>query len=130
MQFGTYQNIRGHLHFLKDSYRGGYSYSNPTESTLAAVEIFETEILTDGTLNKVSAGNFRSYLIPHDGESAASFSSRNKSACYINLVQPVVSAYVDSVLSKKVQRVLENSKNIYQVILIFKDLHMKNSLNI
>lgn len=104
MQFGTYQNIRGHLHFLKDSYRGGYHYSNPAQSTLASVEIFETDILDDGTLNKISRGTYRSYLTPYDGESASSFGSRAKSACYINLVQPVVSAYVDSVLAKKVQR--------------------------
>ena len=111
MQIGTYQNIRGHLLFLKDSYRGGYNYTNPAESTLASVNLYVNNISEDGTLSRVSAGNFRSYLIPHEGESVSSFSSRIKIASYINLVQPVVSAYVDSVMTKKIERTFGKLEN-------------------
>lgn len=104
MQVATYDNIRAYLTFLRDSYRGGYHYSNPAQSVLSSVSVSEYAVDKDGNPIPISTSAFSSYLIPHDGESAASFSSRNRMASYINLVKPVVSAYVDAVSSKPPMR--------------------------
>lgn len=100
MQQGSYGNIRGHLTFLRDSYRGGYFYTNPAQSILNSVSISDTAVDKDGFVIPISTTNFSSYLTPYDGESASSFSNRTKTAAYINLVRPVVSAYVDAATSK------------------------------
>lgn len=104
MQSSNYQDVKGHLHFLQDSFKGGLAYSNPAYSSLANVSIISSVSDADGNISSVSPTSFRSYLIPHDGESASSFAARNSHASYINLVQPVVSAYVDSATSGKDKR--------------------------
>lgn len=101
MQVGSYQNIKGRLHFLKDSYRGGYNYANPSQSTLSDVSISDYAIDQKEQLYVAKTTSFRSYLTPHEGESSESFRARARSAYYINLVQPVVSAYVDAATAKE-----------------------------
>lgn len=91
----TYSEIREHLQFLQDSYKGGYSYKYPSPLVLGTQSTVQY-ITVENRIIKQPGNSYRTYLIPHEGESDAAFSSRLASATYLNLCEPVVSAYVDS----------------------------------
>lgn len=91
----TYDQIREHLQFLQDSYKGGYSYKYPSALILAKQTTTQF-VAAEGKVIQVNGNTYNTYLIPHEGESDEKFSNRLKTATYLNLCEPIVSAYVDS----------------------------------
>jgi hypothetical protein len=95
-QITTYDSLREYLLFLNDSYVGEPKYSNPSPSVLTNATVVSRYIDKNGNIVEAGGKSFRTYLIPHDGESTTDFQARINSAGYINLCKPIVSAYVDS----------------------------------
>lgn len=75
-------------YFLQDSFLGGESYRYPEYSvqTVSKTTFVEEKPVTSTITQK-------SYLIPHRQESVEAYRQRLDCAVYINLVEPIVSAY-------------------------------------
>lgn len=92
-----YDASRERIKFLQDSYYGGDCYKNPSTLILSHQTLTYQELIqSSGTLITKQGRSYNSYLIPHECESAESYSARLAIANYINLCEPVVSAYVDA----------------------------------
>lgn len=106
----TYDKHRDWLTYLFDAYWGGHRWRSPSSPTLGTARIIalrEVSITGDdgkptGTtdLRPTVIGERRTYLVQHDGESAESFDRRIQLAAYVNMVQPVVDTYADSVTAR------------------------------
>lgn len=97
----VYDANRGRQCFLADSYWGGEHYRNPSSPTLgnAALYRYTQSTAEDGRQVVVSTldRTFRSYLVPHPGERSEQFQARINLGVYVNIVQPIVDAYVDAI---------------------------------
>lgn len=97
----VYDINRGRQAFLADSFWGGEHYRTPSSPTLgnAALYRYTTSVGDDGRQVVVPTleRTFRSYLVPHPGESAEAFQARMNLGVYVNVVQPIVDAYVDAI---------------------------------
>lgn len=89
MKTVTYKQYINHLHFLQDSYIGGEDYKNPKYCSQTA----KRSLFKDSELVGTSTQSFNSYLIPHEEEAPDSFATRRELAKYLNIVEPVISAY-------------------------------------
>lgn len=105
----TYDHARDWLTYVHDAYWGGQRWRTPSSPTLGTARIIalrEVNLPGDdgkpaGTeLRPVVLGERRTYLVQHDGESEESFDRRIQLAAYINMVQPVVDTYADSVTAR------------------------------
>lgn len=92
----TYANARDRILFLQDSYKGGDSYKNPSTALLGTALTTRSFIDKQGNVNTITDKAFKTYLVPHDGESKESFSARINCSSYLNICEPIVSAYVDA----------------------------------
>ena len=93
----TYDASRERIKFLQDSYYGGDNYKNPSTLILSSQTLTYQELIqSTGTIITKQGKSYSSYLIPHECESAESYGARLAIANYINLCEPVVSAYVDA----------------------------------
>lgn len=93
--------MRDTLLFYNDSFQGGSSYLRPSPSTLSTTSTAVRFI--DQATNKVverDGASFNTYLLPYSGEDSKSFNVRVQKSSYLNLCQPIVSAYVDAALQK------------------------------
>lgn len=98
-----YDAQRGRYAFLWDSYWGGAQYRSPSSTTIGTAHLSRYVQVHD---EQGPTGDYRlergpqvsTYLVPHPGEEPVDFETRAASACYINLCQPIVDAYVDAVM--------------------------------
>lgn len=100
-----YDDLRPFGLFLSDSYRGGVYYRWPSSAALGTAHVTAWSLASvpgeDGTDRQVIveslARTYRTYLVAHPGETASDFEARQHLAVYVNLVAPVVDAYVGAV---------------------------------
>jgi hypothetical protein len=98
----TFDATRGTHMFLSDAYYGGERWREPRASTISTTSLvaYEVQRSEDGgeeRISEVRGKSFQSYLVPFVGESETTFARRRALAVYVNLVQPIVDAYTDSV---------------------------------
>lgn len=97
----TFDDARGWHLFLADAFRGGWPWEHPSSSTLGVATLYGNEIVRDShgreVITEVPRGTHRTYLVPWRGETEENFRRRKALAFYVNLVEPVVDAYVDTV---------------------------------
>ncbi len=97
----TFDAQRGVHMFLSDAYYGGERWRSPRASTISTtclVSYAATRTESgDEVIQEVRGQSFASYLVPFVGESETTFARRRALAVYVNLVQPIVDAYTDSV---------------------------------
>lgn len=112
----NYQKYINSYYFLQDSFVGGDDYKNPR---YASQTLTKTIVVDDNIINKVSTYN--SYLIPHEQESVISYLQRKENAVYLNLVEPIISAYTSPLEQVKrtftdpvMSDVFANGKNFYR----------------
>lgn len=102
-----FNDSRGEHLFLQDAYYGGRRWRYPRPSSLSSTSLVTWEKAQDTEGSDVLVERrgkvYTSYLIPFVGESESTFERRQQMAVYVNVVQPIVDAYCDSVTSK-VQR--------------------------
>lgn len=107
----TYDGSRDWLSYLHDAYWGGERWRSPSSPVLGTAHVYELrevqtsqsgegEATTRDIVRPMLTATERTYLVPHDGESAAQFRRRMALAAYVNLVQPVVDTYADSVTGR------------------------------
>lgn len=84
----TYSQYLNSYYFLQDSFVGGEDYKNPKYSTQT---IKKTTVVDEKLVINTATKN--SYLIPHTEESIQKYNSRLSCAVYLNLVEPIISAY-------------------------------------
>jgi hypothetical protein len=100
-QASNYSAIRDFLLFLNDSYQGGLAYSTPSPSILSSTSTITRWFNNEtGRVVEREGDRFQTYLLPHDAETSRDFAARIQKAAYINLCQPLVSAYTDAALQK------------------------------
>lgn len=103
MIFATYDTDRGRLAFHSDSYQGGPRYRSPSSTTIGTAVLTRYKDRLDA--NGRASGEYdvqetwrtMSYLVPHPGETRQAFEVRLSLAAYVNIVAPIVDAYVDAV---------------------------------
>lgn len=98
----TFDDARGWHAFLSDAYRGGWAWEHPSSPTLGSARLYGFDVRRDSTTGRevvveVPLGEERTYLVPWSGETKANFARRRHLAFYVNLAEPVVDAYVDTV---------------------------------
>lgn len=103
----TYDAERGWSLFLGDAYEGGTAWERPSSATLGTAALTARvlrDVPVDGRTEQVIAettvATERSYLVAFAGETLANFRRRQSLAVYVNLVAPIVDAYVDSVTGR------------------------------
>lgn len=104
MKTVNYKQYINHLHFLQDSYNGGEDYKNPKYCLQTA----KRAVFKDSELTGYNSKMYSSYLIPHEEEDPSSFASRRELAKYLNIVEPVVSAYCSPL--EQVKRTIANEE--------------------
>lgn len=98
----AFDRDRGYHSFLADAYEGGAAWENPSSPTLGVSRLFSRQVRPRETepgeeiVERLEA-TVNTYLSPWPAETLSSFTRRRRLAVYINLVQPVVDAYVDTV---------------------------------
>jgi hypothetical protein len=97
----TFDDARGWHMFLADALRGGWAWEHPSSATLGVATLYGNEVLRDShgreVIAEVPRGTHRTYLVPWRGETEENFRRRRALAFYVNLVEPVCDAYVDTV---------------------------------
>ncbi len=97
----TFDAQRGVHMFLSDAYYGGERWRSPRASTISTTCLVSyAAVRTEAgeeRIQEVRGQSFASYLVPFVGESETTFARRRQLAVYVNLVQPIVDAYTDSV---------------------------------
>ena len=102
MSTGTYDAHRDHYRFLSDSYWGGERYRIPSATTIGTARLTTWVQRRDENgryLDEWDArviGTYGTYLVPHPGEAPDAFRARMALAAYVNLIAPIVDAYVDA----------------------------------
>lgn len=99
----TFDTRRGWHLFLHDAYQGGYRWEHPTSGPYGTATLYEHRVVTTAEGDAVveqALGSELTYLVPWPGESALNFARRRSLAVYINLTEPVIDAYVDSVTAR------------------------------
>jgi len=84
----NYQEHINNYYFLQDSFLGGDDYKYPKYSVQSVIH---TSIVEEKPVTSVTKE--KSYLIPHRQESIQAFRERHNCAVYLNLVEPIISAY-------------------------------------
>lgn len=103
MIVATYDFERGRLAFYNDSFWGGDRYRVPSSPTMGRADLTQWRPRVDengretGDFDEIVLRRCQSYLVPHPGEQWRAFQVRVNLASYVNLVQPIVDAYVDAV---------------------------------
>lgn len=99
-----FNDSRGEHLFLQDAYYGGRRWRNPRPSVLSSTSLVAWEMAknTEGedVVVERRGKGYTSYLVPFPGESESTFERRMAMAVYVNVVQPIVDAYCDSVTGK------------------------------
>jgi hypothetical protein len=106
-----YDTQRGWYTYLFDSYWGGDRYRTASSPTLGTVRLtrYVTSTVATGPdegkemVTEEVVGTYRTYLVPHSGETREGFERRIQLAAYVNLVQPVVDTYADGVTGNVVR---------------------------
>lgn len=102
-----FNDTRGEHLFLQDAYYGGRRWRSPRPSSLSSTSLVTWEATQnsegDDVIVERRGKEYTTYLVPFPGESASTFERRQAMAVYVNVVQPIVDAYCDSVTGK-VQR--------------------------
>lgn len=98
-----YDAQRGRYAFLWDSYWGGAQYRSPSSTTIGTATLSRYVQVEDdhgptGAYRLERGARVSTYLVPHAGEEPVDFETRAAVACYVNLCQPIVDAYVDAVM--------------------------------
>jgi len=99
---------RPHALFVADAYEGGRAWEEPSSPTLGTATLYGHRIVTATEGESAGAsvvveetrGDVRSYLVPWPGETARDFDRRRRLAVYVNLVEPIVDAYVDAIVPR------------------------------
>lgn len=104
MKTVNYKQYINHLHFLQDSYNGGEDYRNPKYCS----QVAKRSLFRESDLVGYNTKAFNSYLIPHEEEDPGSFETRKELAKYLNIVEPVVSAYCSPL--EQVKRTIANEE--------------------
>ena len=106
----VFDSQRGHALFVADAYEGGQAWDSPSSSTLGVATLYGYRVATvdqrdsngqvvgaESVVAEAVTGTERSYLVPWPGETAGNFQRRRSLAVYVNLVEPIVDAYVDAI---------------------------------
>lgn len=105
MNIATFDADRGRLAFYFDSYWGGDRYRSPSSPTMGRSPLTQWQPRRDsegretGDFDETVIAWMDSYLVPHSAEPRQSFATRVSLAVYVNLIMPIVDAYVDAVTS-------------------------------
>lgn len=103
-----FDSLRGHALFVADAYKGSPAWENPSSATLGTAVLYGYRVATIESgdnagrevVVEVANGTVRSYLVPWPAETLANFERRRSLAVYVNLVEPVVDAYVDAIVPR------------------------------
>lgn len=96
----TYDAERGRLAYHHDSYQGGERYRVPSSTTIGTCSLtrwVERQTDTGSEWEEKVTDRYASYLVPHPGEPKTQFEVRLSLAAYVNVIAPIVDAYVDAV---------------------------------
>lgn len=85
----NYSDCINNYYFLQDSFLGGESYRNPKYAS----QVVNKSVVIDDKIT-ISSATYNSYLTPHTEEKPTSYLKRKETAVYLNLVEPIISAYV------------------------------------
>jgi hypothetical protein len=99
---------RGYALFHHDAYVGEPQWNTPSSATLGAAVLYGYRVTTiengdragEQVVVETALGTVRSYLVPWPGETEANFARRRSLAVYVNLVEPIVDAYVDAIVPR------------------------------
>lgn len=104
----TFDADRPHALFHADAYEGGVAWAVPSSPTLGTAQLYGHRVVTtqDGpnageqVVVESTYGTVRTYLVPWPGETANDFERRRHLAVYVNVVEPIVDAYVDAIVPR------------------------------
>lgn len=99
---------RGYALFHHDAYVGEPQWSTPSSATLGTATLYGYRVTTIETGDRAgeqmvveaALGSVRTYLVPWPSETETNFARRRSLAVYINLVEPIVDAYVDAIVPR------------------------------
>jgi len=102
----VFDRDRGYHSFIADAYEGGAAWEHPSSPTMGVSRLYSRRVQPapagesgDVVVEKIEA-TVNSYLSPWPAETLSSYERRRRLAVYVNLVQPVVDAYVDTVTER------------------------------
>ena len=101
--FATFDHERGRQAFYFDSYWGGDRYRAPSSPTMGRSPLTTWQPRRDAEGRETQDFDEKvvawmdSYLVPHTAETKQAFSTRVSLAVYVNVIMPIVDAYVDAV---------------------------------
>lgn len=105
MPIAYYDETRGRLAFLWDSYWGGDRYRNPSSTTIGTARLTKYQQRRDDKGNliddfdEVDVCSYRTYLVPHPGESKREFEVRLALAVFVAFPKTLVESYVEAVVA-------------------------------
>lgn len=104
MPIAYYDETRGRLAFLWDSYWGGDRIRNPSSTTIGTARLTRYEQRRDknGKLldefEEIDVASYRTYLVPHPGETRREFEVRLALAVFVAFPKTIVESYVEAVV--------------------------------
>lgn len=104
----VFDTDRAHALFRADAYEGGAAWDVPSSPTLGTATLYGHRVVvaTEGedagrqVVVEETRGTVRTYLVPWPGETSADFARRRSLAVYVNIVEPIVDAYVDAIVPR------------------------------
>lgn len=104
----VFDEDRPHALFRADAYEGGIAWDVPSSPTLGTATLYGHRVITvsEGedagrqVVVEETRGSVRTYLVPWPGETVNDFNRRRSLAVYVNIVEPIVDAYVDAIVPK------------------------------
>lgn len=104
----TFDADRPHALFHADAYEGGVAWAVPSSPTLGTATLYGHRVVTtsegpnagEQVVVEATYGTVRTYLVPWPGETANDFERRRHLAVYVNVVEPIVDAYVDAIVPR------------------------------
>lgn len=109
MALAYYDAQRGRYAYLWDSYWGGERYRCPSSTTIGTTRLTRYVPRRDAQGREVSdeydevdVATYRTYLVPHPGESRREFELRLALAAYVNFPRIIVESYVEAVVGPAV----------------------------
>jgi hypothetical protein len=99
---------RPHALFIADAYEGGRAWDVPSAPVLGTATLYGHRVITatEGesagrqVVVEETRGDVRTYLVPWPGETERDFDRRRRLAVYVNVIEPIVDAYVDAIVPR------------------------------
>lgn len=96
----TFDTDRSEHLFYADAYEGGAAWECPSLSSLGTATLWRREVIDSDAGQRIeerAVGQVRSYLSPWPAETLGAYTRRRRLAVYVNICEPIVDAYADTV---------------------------------